>query len=390
MRRARWLGGAELHRPPQRSHGDVDGASAPGAHPGLFELTRELLVRPAHQRGAVPHAAVGIGIERRGERLVHTAALLHAGALPDRGAHQRVPETDGVDVEVDQRRLDGRLRRVEIQRCRRDDGSGLEDLAYGVPVAERGDQQHQAGGIGKIRDARDERALQPLGQRQAAGQRRLAVGMRGNRRQFEERERISGGLTQHAVACGRWKARGRRAEQFRGRRVVEAGKPVLRQPGIDERRGVPVARGGQQDNRVGLDPPGNESEHICGRTVEPVRVLDDQQHRGITGDVRDEVERGHRDPVVLRRHLSRQSERGVERVPLDRRQLDYPLTHRPEQLMQPGKRQVRFALHASGPEHRHPALARCARRDRQQPRLADARLTAKHQRLPAVANLVQK
>ena len=86
--------GAELHRPLQRGHGDVDRASAPGAHPGLFELARELLVRPAHQCGAVPHAAVGIGVERRGERLVHTPALLHAGALPDRGAHERVAEAD--------------------------------------------------------------------------------------------------------------------------------------------------------------------------------------------------------------------------------------------------------------------------------------------------------
>ena len=125
--------GAELHRPPQRGHGDVDGASAPGAHPGLFELARELLVRSAHQRGAVPHAAVGIGVERRGERLVHAAALLHAGALPDRGAHQRVPEPDRVDVEVDERRLGGRLRRVEIQRRPGDGAGGLEDLARRRP-----------------------------------------------------------------------------------------------------------------------------------------------------------------------------------------------------------------------------------------------------------------
>ena len=68
-------------------------------------------------------------VERRGEGLVHTPALLHAGALPDRGANQRVPETEGVDIEVDQRRLDGRLRRTEIQRCPGDDSGGLEDLA---------------------------------------------------------------------------------------------------------------------------------------------------------------------------------------------------------------------------------------------------------------------
>jgi len=54
-------------------------------------------------------------------------------------------------IEVDQRRLDSRLRRIEIQRCPGDDGGGLEDLAHGVPVAERGNQQQQASGIGQIR-----------------------------------------------------------------------------------------------------------------------------------------------------------------------------------------------------------------------------------------------
>jgi hypothetical protein len=56
----------------------------------------------------VPHAPVGIGLERRGEGFV-PPTLVHAGALPHRGAHERVPETDGVDVEVDERSRDGRL-----------------------------------------------------------------------------------------------------------------------------------------------------------------------------------------------------------------------------------------------------------------------------------------
>ena len=266
----------------------------------------------------------------------------------------------------------------------------LEDLARGVLVAERGDQQHEAGGIGQFGYARGEGALEALGQRQAAGRRWLAIGLGGNRRQFEERERVAGGLTQHAVACGKGKARGRCVEQRRGRRVVEAGEPVLRQPRIGERRWVAVTHGGQEDNRVGLDSPSDEREHVRGRGVEPVSVLDDQQQRGIAGDFGDEVERGHGDPVVLRRRAARQSERGVERIPLDRRQLDCTLAYGPEQLMQPGKRQMRFRLHARRSEHRHPAVARRLRSERQQPRLADARLSAKHQRLPAVSNPVQE
>ena len=57
--------------------------------------------------------------------------------------------------------------------------------------------------------------------------------------------------------------------------------------------------------------------------------------------------------------------------------------------MQPGKRQMRLRLHACSREHRHPALARRLRGDGQQPRLADPRLTAEHQRLTAVSDPVE-
>jgi hypothetical protein len=51
---------------------------------------------------------------------------------------------------------------------------------------------------------------------------------------------------------------------------------------------------------------------------------------------------------------------------------------------------MRFRLHARCGEHRHPAFARGLLSHGQQPRLADARLTAKHERLPALSNLVQE
>ena len=209
MRRARWLGALSCTA---RRSAVTATSMAPRRRAraaAVFELARELLVRPAHQRGAVPHAAVGIGVERRGERLVHTAALLHAGALPDRGAHQRVPETDGVDVEVDERRLDGRLQRVEIQRCPGDGAGGLEDLACGLAVAERGDQQDKASGIGQIGDASRRRRAQ--GARSAAGRPAPTPRPRAGRSPpaVQEEPGVSGGLTQHAVACGKRKVRGR-------------------------------------------------------------------------------------------------------------------------------------------------------------------------------------
>ena len=78
----------------------------------------------------------------------------------------------------------------------------------------------------------------------------LVVEGAGNGWEFEEGERVTGGLAKHAVACGEWKARRCCVEQSCGRRVVKTGKPVLRQAHIGKARGVPIARGGQQENRV--------------------------------------------------------------------------------------------------------------------------------------------
>ena len=54
-----------------------------------------------------------------------------------------------------------------------------------------------------------------------------------------------------------------------------ARQPVLRQPGVREHRRVTVAHGRQQEDRVGLDPPSDEREHLLRRAVEPVRVFGD-------------------------------------------------------------------------------------------------------------------
>ncbi len=121
-----------------------------------------------------------------------------------------------------------------------------------------------------------------------------------------------------------------------------------------------------------------------------MRVIDDEQHRDIGGDLRDEVQRGHRDPIGLRRDLVRESKRGVERVPLNRRQLDCTLAYGTEHLMQPGKGQIRFGLHAGRGEHNHASLASRARCLGQQTRFPDTRLAAEHERLATRCDLVHE
>jgi hypothetical protein len=52
---------------------------------------------------------------------------------------------------------------------------------------------------------------------------------------------------------------------------------------------------------VRLDSPSDERDHARCRRVEPVSVVDDEEQRSIVGNHREEVERGHRGPVMLGR-----------------------------------------------------------------------------------------
>ena len=223
------------------------------------------------------------------------------GALRDRRADERMPEAERLEVGVHDAGLDRRPGGVEIHGGAGDGGARLEDLADPVLVAERGHQQEQSRRIGQIAGAVGERALEPLGQRHAAGHPLLVLVAADDGRELEDGERVAGRFVKHPGARPDRKLRGRRVEQGRGRRIVETDDLVLRQAGLAEHGGVAVTDRREQHDRVGLDPPRDERQRVRGRPVEPVGVLDDQQERGLGGDVREQVERGHGDPEGLGR-----------------------------------------------------------------------------------------
>ena len=107
---------AELGRPPQRGDRHVKGAAAARAPPRLLELQGDVLVRSGDQCRAVPDPAVGLGLERLRERLVHAPALRHARALTHRRADQRMAEADRPQIELDDGRVGGRLEKVDVHR----------------------------------------------------------------------------------------------------------------------------------------------------------------------------------------------------------------------------------------------------------------------------------
>ena len=194
-RRLAQLGGAS-HR------GDRDRDRAPPSCPfacGL-ELERDFLVLARQQRGAVPCAPVRLVVEHVRQRLVNTTAFRQAGALRDRRADERMPETQRPKTGVDDAGLDRRPGGVEIHGGAGDGGAHLEDLADPVLVAERGHQQEQPRRIRQIGHAVGERALEPLGQRQAAGHPLLVLVAADDRRELEDGERVPGRLAQDAGA----------------------------------------------------------------------------------------------------------------------------------------------------------------------------------------------
>ena len=127
---------------------------------------------------------------------MYAATLLHAGALPDPRSEssgcRKWMELTSTSMSAAPTGI--RLNGVEIDGSPGNRARRPKDLADGISVAERGDQQSQARVIGQIRRATREGALEALGQRQAAGQRSLVLGPAARPRQLEKRERVAGGL----------------------------------------------------------------------------------------------------------------------------------------------------------------------------------------------------
>jgi hypothetical protein len=115
-----------------------------------------------------------------------------------------------------------------------------------------------------------------------------------------------------------------------------------------------------------------------------------QQQRSIGRHLRDEIEDGHRNSVVLGRGLVRQAERGIERCALNLGEVSRTLADGPEQLMQSGERQMRLGLHTSRGENGHAAFACRSHGLIQQARLADTGFATKDERLSVHGDVVEE
>ena len=113
-------------------------------------------------------------------------------------------------------------------------------------------------------------------------------------------------------------------------------------------RGVPAGldpNRRQQPDRLAPEPPQRELQHRRARTVEPLEVVDRDNHRPRSGQVADHTEEGQADGSLFRRasHRILHQQRHLQGPPLGRRQLGKHLAEDPvHQIAERRERQRRL------------------------------------------------
>jgi hypothetical protein len=218
----------------------------------------------------------------------------------------------------------------------------------------------------------------------------VASGSRDTRDANARSKRISGRRVQQPHPDRRRQA-GRVRVQQRGRRVVvKAPQRHLKQPGLIERPRVAIANRGQHDDRLGLQTPRHERQDISAGPVQPMGVLDQQQHRHLRCGLRHHVQRGKRNQEQVRCGGVRHAERREHGVALWCRQLLPQRQDRPQQLMQPREGQLRLGLDTRRGEDPHPLVCRHPAYLCQQRRLPDPGLAAHNDRGTPITDVVNQ
>ena len=156
------------------------------------------------------------------------------------------------------------------------------------------------------------------------------------------------------------------------RQLVELTRPALRE---------------HEDDRLRLQAPRHEREHLRGRLIEPLRIVDQAQKRLFVGTVRQQTQQREADEKTIRPGARAQAKRGRERLTLGRRQPLEPVEQRRTQLVKTRKRKLHLGLHPD--RVKNPTAFGMPGDVFQQRCLPDPRLAAQHQHraLPRVHGL---
>jgi hypothetical protein len=166
-----------------------------------------------------------------------------------------------------------------------------------------------------------------------------------------------------------------RAEQLARLDVRESYEPQFGQPGQRVAL-VPLALSEHEDDRLRLEPPGDEREHVCRRLIKPLRVVDQAQKRLLVGSLGKKTQQSQPNKKAIGPGARAQAERCPERIALGSGQPLETTQQGRTQLVEAGERELHLRFH---PDRASDATALGAvGRIVQQRRLSDPRLSAEH------------
>ena len=240
----------------------------------VLEARRHGLVGAVERRRFVPEPPIGVGRVRAGQRRVRRAAVGRSspwspprpgragggsGRRPCRATRAAPPRPGRASRRTAPplEHRGGRERRREV-----------------AALVERGDEEGRARGPRQLVDPLGERPLEPLRERQVdrgeveRGLRQLEQRQRDPARELGTRARVTGGSP---GACA-----------SRSRPALSSSSPVSSSSGSRAARCAPLAvpRGERQHGSSSRRRA--EAQHLGGRVVEPVGVLDDEERRELT------------------------------------------------------------------------------------------------------------
>ena len=269
---------------------------------------------------------------------MYGAALRGGGGAVDRRTHQRVVQGDDVAVDAQQARA---LELVERGLVGVEAGGGRADHGQPGGVVGRGDEQQPLGLFGEPSAAIEEGPLDPAGQRQRTGQRHPSGELvdREQAGQLDECEGVAAGgghqLVAHLLIDAFRDLRGQQRVRIGARHGADLER---RQVGGLETSGVAVAGGEDQCHALVLEPARREQQRRSRGLVEPVRVVDHDEHRRLLGSLGEQGQRAqvHKEPLALARGGA---ECGAQGVPLRLRKRFEASGQWPEKPLESGERQ---------------------------------------------------
>ena len=156
------------------------------------------------------------------------------------------------------------------------------------------------------------------------------------------------------------RADGRRRDQLCRVIFGQPAETQLRQP-LELARGVPVALGKNDDDRLRVKASRDEGEHLGRGAIQPLGVIDEADHRPRLGVLGELAQKGQPHEEAIGRALRAESECCLQCLSLRWRQALQAVEERLGELMDRGERQLHLRLDADRPEYLTALAARTAR-----------------------------